>query len=290
MNGYSSHTYMWVNSQDERFWVKYHFKTEQGIDFLSQEDADRLAGEDGDYHRRDLFDAIAGGDHPSWTLKIQIMPFEEAQDYRFNPFDLTKVWPHGDYPLHEVGRLTLDRNPTDFHTEIEQAAFEPNNLVRGIGPSPDKMLLARLFSYSDAHRARLGVNYKQIPVNRPRCPVHSYSKDGAMRMDNVADPVYAPNSKGGPVADGEPEREVWNASGEFMRAAYTPREDDDDFVQAGALVREVMDDAQRDRLVANVVGHLAKGVTSPVLERAFDYWRSIDQTIGDRIAASFEDA
>ena len=168
MNGYSSHTYMWVNANGERFWVKYHFKTDQGIEFLTQEDADRIAGEDGDYHRRDLFDAIRRGDYPCWTLRVQIMPFEEARAYRFNPFDLTKVWPHGDYPLHEVGRLTLDRNPTDFHSEIEQAAFEPNNLVPGIGVSPDKMLLARVFSYADAHRARMGVNYKQIPVNAPR--------------------------------------------------------------------------------------------------------------------------
>jgi len=286
MNGYSSHTYMWVNARGERFWVKYHFKTDQGIDFFTQEEADRIAGEDADYHRRDLFEAIKRGDYPSWTLKMQIMPFKEAETYRFNPFDLTKVWPHGDYPLHEVGCLTLNRNPTDFHTEIEQAAFEPNNLVPGIGPSPDKMLLARLFSYADAHRARLGVNYKQIPVNRPRCAVHSYSKDGAMRIDNVSDPVYAPNSKGGPKADGEryPQVEIWKASGEFVRAAYTLRKDDDDWGQAGTLVRKVMDDAQRDRLVSNVVGHLKNGVSEPVLQRAFEYWRNIDKEIGDRIA------
>jgi catalase len=130
--------------------VKYHFKTHPGIDFLTQEEADRIAGQDADYHRRDLFETIKRGDYPSWTLKMQIMPFAEAETYRFNPFDLTKVWPQCDYPLHEVGRLRLDRNPTDFHTEIEQAAFEPNNLVPGIGPSPGKMLLARLFSYADA--------------------------------------------------------------------------------------------------------------------------------------------
>ncbi len=286
MNGYSSHTYMWVNAHGKRFWVKYHFKTDQGIDFLTQEEADRLAGEDADYHRRDLFEAIKRGDHPSWTLKVQIMPFGEAKDYRFNPFDLTKVWPHSDYPLHEVGRLTLVRNPTDFHTEIEQAAFEPNSMVPGTGPSPDKMLLARLFSYADAHRARLGVNFKQIPVNKPKCPVHSYSKDGQMRVENVSDPVYAPNSKGGPEANdmGYPETATWNASGEFIRAAYTKRQDDDDFGQAGTLVREVMDDDQRDRLVSNVVGHLKDGVTEPVLERSLEYWRNIDKETGDRIA------
>jgi catalase len=286
MNGYSSHTYMWVNAKGERFWVKYHFKTDQGIDFLTQQEADRIAGVDADYHRRDLFEAIKRRDYPSWTLKVQIMPFAEAKSYRFNPFDLTKVWPHRDYPLQEVGRLTLDRNPADFHTEIEQAAFEPNNLVPGIGVSPDKMLLARLFSYADAHRARLGVNYKQIPVNRPKAPVHSYSKDGAMRVVNASDPVYAPNSKGGPAADPSrfPYMEKWQASGEFIRAAYTLRTDDDDWGQAGALVRKVMDDAARERLVSNVVGHLKDGVSEPVLKRALEYWRQIDKETGERIA------
>ncbi|MEP6945329.1 MAG: catalase [Acidobacteriota bacterium] len=285
MNGYSSHTYMWVNAAGERFWVKYHFKTDQPNDYLTQDEADRLAGTDGDYHRRDLSDAIKRGEHPSWTLKMQFMPFADAATYRFNPFDLTKVWPHSDYPVHEVGKLTLDRNPTDFHTEIEQAAFEPNNLVPGIGVSPDKMLLGRIFAYADSHRHRLGVNYKQIPVNKPQCPINSYSKDGAMRMENVSDPVYAPNSKGGPAADSErfPEMATWYADGEFTRAAYTLRKDDDDFGQAGTLVREVMDDDARTRLVSNVVGHLKAGVTEPVLRRAFQYWRNIDQNIGERI-------
>ncbi|HKN28317.1 MAG TPA: catalase [Roseiarcus sp.] len=286
MNGYSSHTYMWVNAKGQRFWAKYHFKTDQGIDFLTQAEADHLAGVDGDYHTRDLFEAIERKDYPSWTLKMQIMPFDDAKTYRLNPFDLTKVWPHSDYPLIEVGRMTLNRNPTDNHTEIEQAAFEVNNLVPGIGPSPDKMLLARVFSYADAHRARLGVNYKQIPVNQPKVPIHSYSKDGGMRIQNVSDPVYAPNSKGGPKADpvNYPQIEVWEANGGFVRAAYTNRRDDDDFGQPGALVRKAMDNAQRDRLVSNVVGHLKNGVTKPVLARAFDYWRKIDQAVGDSVA------
>src|ERR1700744_4244692 len=160
MNGYSSHTYMWVNAGGDKFWVKYHFKTDQGVECLTQEDADRLAGENPDLHRKDLFEAIRDGDFPSWTLFMQVMPFEEAKTYRFNPFDLTKVWPHSDYPLIKVGRMTLNRNVTEFHPEMRQAASEPNNLVPGIGLSPDKMLLARGFSYADAHRARLGVNYK----------------------------------------------------------------------------------------------------------------------------------
>jgi catalase len=284
MNGYSSHTYSWVNAAGELFWVKYHFITDQGIEFLTQGEADELAGKDADYHRRDLYEAIKRGQYPSWTLKVQIMPFADAKSYRFNPFDLTKVWPHADYPLHEVGRLVLDRNVADFHTEMEQAAFEPNNQVPGTGLSPDKMLLARGFSYADAHRARLGVNYKQIPVNAAKVEVHSYSKDGAMRIRNVSDPVYAPNSKGGPQADpGLTAEPLWHADGEMVRAAYTLRRDDDDWGQAGTMVRQVLDDAERDRLVSNITGHLLNGVTEPVLERAFQYWKNVDQTLGDRV-------
>ncbi len=277
MNGYSSHTYMWVNKQGEKFWVKYHFKTNQGIQFLTQEEADRLIGVDADYHTRDLFESIERGEYPSWTLQMQIMPFKEAETYRFNPFDLTKVWLHADYPPIELGKLTLNRNPTDHHTEIEQAAFEPNNMVPGTGVSPDKMLLARVFSYADSHRARLGVNYKQIPVNRPKCPVHSYSKDGAMRIANITDPVYAPNSKGGPKADDvlNPEVATWGADGNFVREAYTLRRDDDDFSQANALIRKVMDNEARERLVNNVVGHLSNGLTEPVLKRAIEYWKKL---------------
>ena len=284
MNGYSSHTYSWINAAGEIFWVKYHFITDQGVEFLTQAEADQMAGIDGDAHQRDLYSAIERGEHPSWTLKVQIMPFEEAKTYRFNPFDLTKVWPHGDYPLHEVGKMTLNRNVVDYHTEMEQAAFEPNNLVAGTGLSPDKMLLARGFSYADAHRARLGVNYKQIPVNSPQAEVHAYSKDGVMRVVNVSDPVYAPNSYGGPQADPSRVAEpLWYANGEMVRSAYTLRQDDDDWGQAGTMVRQVLDDAGRDRLVSNIVGHLLKGVSEPVLARAFEYWRNVDKDLGDRI-------
>ncbi|NOR29602.1 MAG: catalase [Sulfitobacter sp.] len=287
MNGYSSHTYSLINAEGEKFWVKFHFHTDQGDGnaYLSQDDADKLAGTDGDFHRRDLFDAISDGNNPSWTLKWQIMPYEDAKTYDINPFDLTKVWPHDDYPLIEVGKLTLNQNPTDFHTQIEQLAFEPNNMVPGVGLSPDKMLLARGFSYADAHRARLGVNYKQIPVNTPKSPVHSYSKDGAGRTVPVTDPVYAPNSYGGPAAQPEPggEAGLWHADGDMVRQAYTLRPKDDDWTQAGILVREVMDDDARTRFVGNVAGHLADGVSEKVLLRAFEYWRNVDQEIGDRI-------
>ena len=224
MNGYSSHTYMWINAAGERFWVKYHFMTDQGIEFFTQDEADQMAAADTDYHQRDLYRAHRGGDFPSWTLKMQIMPFEDAKTYRFNPFDLTKVWPHSDYPLIEVGQLTLDRNLTDYHTEIEQAAFEPNNLVPGIGLSPGqdaagpRLLLLR--RAPGPARRQLQADPGQLPdVAGPR-----YSKDGAMRVQNVSDPVYAPNSKGGPPADAEHNRaDGWYADGDMVRAAYTLR-------------------------------------------------------------------
>jgi catalase len=269
--------------------VKYHFKTDQGIEFLTQDDADRIAGEDADYHQRDLYRTIERGDFPSWTLKMQIMPFDDAKTYRFNPFDLTKVWPHGDYPLIEVGKMTLDRNVTDYHTEMEQAAFQPNNVVPGTGLSPDKMLLARGFSYADAHRARLGVNYQQIPVNRPKVEVNAYSKDGAMRVVNATDPVYYPNSvEGAPQADTVryAEHAVWAADGEMVRAAYTLHPDDDDNGQPNTLINQVLDDAARERLVDNVAGHAAAVQREDILQRVFEYWRNIDKAIGDRIEAA----
>src|SRR5579875_189842 len=288
MNGYGSHTFLWQNAGGERFWITYHFKTDQGIDFATPDEADRIAGEDADVHRRDLYEAIRRGEHPSWTLYVQVMPFHEAADYRFNPFDLTKVWPHGDYPLIKVGRMVLNRNPDNFFAQIEQAAFEPANMVPGIGPSPDRMILGRLFSYPDTHRYRIGTNYLQLPVNRPTVPVHSYNRDGAMRYENPGDPVYAPNSYGGPQADPSYELPSWFVEGgEIVRTAYVKHRDDDDFVQAGTLYRKVLDDAARDRLVDNITRHLKQGVSTPVLERAFEYWRSVDPDLGARVAKNF---
>jgi len=288
MDGFSSHTYLWENAGGEKHWVKYHFKTEQGNDFLSQSDAERIAGEDADYHRRDLYTAISKGDAPAWTLYVQLMPFHEAADYRFNPFDLTKVWPHADYPLVKVGRMVLDRNPDNFFAQIEQASFEPANMVPGIGPSPDKMLLGRLFSYPDAHRYRIGPNYLQLPVNQPKVPVHSYNRDGAMRYENPGNPVYAPNSYGGPVADAAYELPHWQVeAGDIVRTAYVAHHEDDDFVQPGNLYRHVLDDAARERLVSNVCGHLSQSVETPILERAFEYWRNVDPDLGARVAKHF---
>jgi catalase len=284
MNGYSSHTYMWVNAGGERFWVKYHFKTDQGIEFFTDADAKAMVAEDGDHHLRDLYQAIAAGDHPSWTLYMQIMGVEEAADYRFNPFDLTKVWPHEDYPLHKIGRLVLDRNPADYFAEVEQAAFEPANMVPGIGPSPDKMLLGRLFSYPDTHRYRIGPNYLQLPINAPKAAVHSYNKDAAMAYRNAPDPVYAPNSFGGPQADPAVAEPSWDVSGEIVRAAYTKHREDDDFGQAGTMYRKVLDADAQSRLVSNIAGHLGNGVTGDVLARALEYWRQVDDDLGTRVA------
>ncbi|MBB5853568.1 catalase [Amycolatopsis umgeniensis] len=290
MDGFGSHTYLWENAGGEKFWVKYHFKTDQGIGYLPQADADRIAGEDSDYYIRDLFKNIEKGNHPSWTLYVQVMPYAEAADYRFNPFDLTKVWPKGDYPLIKVGRWVLDRNPANYFAEIEQAAFEPSNLVPGIGPSPDKMLQGRLFAYPDAHRYRIGANYTQLPVNAPKSPVNSYSRDGAMRFTNPGDPVYAPNSKGGPHANAEIAAETASGYGvedEVIRSAYKLHAEDDDFGQPGTLVREVMDDEQRERLANNIIGHASNDVSQPVLERVFEYWRNVDKDLGDKVADAF---
>jgi catalase len=286
MNGYSSHTYMWINRGGEKFWVKYHFKTDQGIDFWTQSDAEAMAGENPDYHIQTLWKAIKAAEYPTWSLKVQIMPFEDAADYRFNPFDLTKVWPHSDYPLHDVGRMVLNRNAENYFAQIEQSAFEPSNLVPGIGPSPDKMLIGRLFSYPDTHRYRIGPNYLQLPVNQPKSPVNSYNKDGAMRYSNPGDPVYAPNSYGGPAAQPEVfgSDPGWGVTGEIVRAAASLHSEDDDFGQAGTMYRSVLDDAAKDRLVSNISGHLKQDVVEPVLTRAIEYWRQVDADLGARVA------
>jgi catalase len=288
MNGYSSHTYSWVNAGGERFWVKYHFKTAQGAENNTEEEAQRIAGEDPDFHRRDLFDSIRSGDAPEWVLKMQIMPFEEAADYRFNPFDLTKVWPHEDYPEIEVGRMVLDRNPENFFAEVEQAGFSPSNLVPGTGLSPDKMLMGRIFSYHDTHLHRIGPNYEQLPINAPKSPVHSYNKDGNMAYRHSgAQPVYAPNSVGGPAADPSHGQDLtWPVeAGELGRYAYEKHAEDDDFVQPGTLYREVLSDADRQNLVGNIVGHASQDTTDAMQQRVIAYWTKVDAELGASVAA-----
>jgi catalase len=287
MNGYSSHTYSWINAAGERFWVKYHFKTVQGVQNFTQSEADAMVSEDIDYLRRDLWDAIATGDAPEWRLEMQIMPFEEAASYRFNPFDLTKVWPHADYPPITIGRLVLDRNPANHFAEVDQAGFAPARLVPGIGLSPDKMLMGRVFSYHDTHLHRIGANYEQLPINAPKSPVHSYNKEGAMTYrHNGTQPVYAPNSYGGPKADPSTELPTWLVeAGEIGRYAVEKHRDDDDFVQPRALYRDVMNDIDRDHLVSNIVGHASNDVTDEVQRRVIAYWTNVDTDLGARVAA-----
>ncbi len=286
MNGYGSHTFMWTNAGGERFWIKYHFKTEQGIENFTDDEAKERAAQDPDFHLRDLFESIARGEEPEWRLEIQVMPYDDAKGYRFNPFDLTKVWPHSDYEPITIGRLVLDRNPENYFAEVEQASFEPANLVPGIGASPDRMLLGRLFSYPDTHRYRIGPNYLQLPINRPKSAVHSYNKDGAMRYEHAgAQPVYAPNSFGGPAADPPPNIDAtWTADGDIVRTAQTLHAEDDDYGQPGTLYREVMSDTDREHLLENVTGHLGNDVTAEVQERAVAHWRKVDADFGAKLA------
>lgn len=291
LNGFGSHTYQWINAEGERFWIKYHFRSAQGEHGLDAAEAERLAGTDADYYRRDLSDAIAAGDFPAWTLSVQVMPHTDAATYRFNPFDVTKVWPHADYPLIPVGIHTLNRNPANFFDDIEQAAFSPANLVPGIGISPDKMLMARIFAYPDAQRYRLGANYLQLPINAPRTGVHGYSQDGAAHREARTEsqaryvPNYAPNSFGGPVADPQLVADGgWESDGDLVRAATTLHSDDSDFGQAGALYRDVFDEAARTRFLTTLRGQRALLTVAGIVERFDAYWSSVDPELGDLVA------
>jgi catalase len=288
MNGYSSSTYLWENAKGKKVWVKYHFKTEQGIQNFTDAEANAMRSADLDYHRRDLNEAIARKDYPSWRLEMQIMPYEDAAHYRFNPFDLTKVWPHADYPTIPIGRMVLDRNPENFFAQIVQAGFDVANFVPGIGPSPDRMVLARMFAYADSNSYRSGVNYDQLPVNRPLNEVHNYNKDGMMRFrDNGNQPVYAPNSYGGPRADPKRAHDAsWFVeAGEIMRSPYKPHADDNDFVQPGNLYRHVLSATEREHLVSNIVTHMSQGVEPFIQERAVkSYWSLVDPELGARVA------
>jgi catalase len=284
MNGYSSHTYMWYTQQGDYYWVQLHFKTEQGIRNFTGEEAERMRGIDPDCATRDLFEAIAKGDYPSWRLEVQIMTPEQAKTYRFDPFDITKVWPHADFPPIPVGRLVLDRNPENYFAEVEQAAFSPGNFVPGIGPSPDKMLQGRIFSYHDTHRHRLGPNYHLIPVNAPKaCPMHSYQRDAAMRVDNNggSGPNYWPNSFGGPGPDPEVAVPPIDVSGMAARHSYDLG--DIDFVQAGDLYRKVMTDEDRAHLISNIVGHL-KNAQKRIQLRQTSLFYKADKEYGERVA------
>jgi catalase len=282
MNGYSSHAFSLINGKNELSYVKWHFKTKQGIQNFTREQADEMRGKEPDYAQRDLFEAIQTGKFPKWRVCVQIMPEKDADTYHINPFDLTKVWPHGDYPLVEVGELVLDRNPVNYFAEVEQAAFEPKNVVPGMGYSPDKMLQARLISYPDAHRYRLGVNYDSLPVNKPQCPFHTYNRDGAMRFDgNSGSAVnYEPNSFDGPTQDPAFRERPRTISGSVDR--HNHRLDSDYYTQPGNLFRLMKPDA-RERLIGNIVASM-KSVPLRIQELQIQHFHKADPAYGSGVA------
>jgi catalase len=283
MHGFSSHTFKWYNAKGEFFWVKYHFKTLQGIQNLTREEAVRTAGENPDHATRDLFESIGRGEFPAWQVCVQIMPPEAAKTYRWNILDITKVWPHKDYPLIEIGTMTLTRNPENYFAEVEQSAFSPGNFVPGIGASPDKMLQARVVSYNDAHLYRLGANYQLLPINAPRaCKAQNYQRDGFMRLDanGGGGPNYWPNSMGGPAPDltaAEPPFDV-----EGLAARHPVEVTDDDFVQPGELYRRAMSDTDREHLVGNIVAHLGRALKRIQLRQAALFYK-VDPDYGGRV-------
>lgn len=265
INGYGSHTYSLINSKNERFWVKFHFKTLQGIETLTNKEAEAIVGKDRESNQRDLFENIEKGNFPKWSFEIQIMSDEEAKKCSFNPFDLTKVWPHGDYPMIKVGTMTLNENPKNYFQQVEQASFSPSNIVPGISYSPDKMLQARIFSYPDAQRYRVGTHYEMLPVNRPIVEVNTYNLDGSMNFD-IKEPTkafYEPNSFDGPVEDKsylEPDLAVGD-----IAKRYDHRVGNDDFSQPRALFL-LMSNSQKEQLFSNIKDAMA-GVPRDIVDR-----------------------
>ncbi|MGB5725660.1 MAG: catalase, partial [Thiogranum sp.] len=286
MDGFGSHTFSVWNNDGERYWVKWHLKTRQGIECMSVKEAGEIAAENPDYHRQELYESIERGDCPKWTVKVQIMPEKEAEGYSINPFDLTKVWPYADYPLIEVGVMDLNRNPVNHFAEVEQAAFGPGNLPPGMGASPDKVLQARLQAYPDAHRYRIGVNHAQIDVNKPRCPVHSYQRDGQTRCDGNGggSPVYQPNSFDGPADSAAYAEPPLRIDGDADR--YNHRDGNDDYTQAGDLYR-LMDDDAKQRLIDNIVGAM-QGIAREIQVRQLGHFMKADPAYGERIAKGLE--
>ena len=282
MHGFGSHTFSLINAANERHWVKFHFKSQQGIRNLTDAEAEAIVGRDRESHQRDLYESIERGEFPQWTLYVQVMPERDAARVPYNPFDLTKVWPHKDYPLQQVGVMRLDRNPENFFAEVEQSAFNPANVVPGIGFSPDRMLQARLFSYGDAQRYRLGVNHHQIPVNAPRCPVHSYHRDGPMRVDgNHGGRIgYEPNSFG-----------EWREQPDFREPPlavegaadhWNHRVDDDYYSQPGALFR-LLTAAQRQALFDNTARSVG-GAPREIQLRHIGHCLRADTDYGEGVA------
>ncbi|KAL0276945.1 UNVERIFIED_CONTAM: hypothetical protein PYX00_004400 [Menopon gallinae] len=283
MNGYGSHTFKLVNDKHEAVYCKFHYKTNQGIKNCLPETAGKLSADDPDYSIRDLYNAIANGKFPSWTFYIQVMTFEEAERHRFNPFDLTKVWPHSEFPLIPVGKLVLDRNPKNYFVDVEQIAFSPSHLVPGIEPSPDKMLQGRLFSYADTHRHRLGANYLQLPVNCPyRAKHQNYQRDGPQNCtDNQGGaPNYYPNSFHGPVDDKKYRNRAVKYSADVARYNSS---DEDNFTQPNIFWSQVLNDEERERLVQNIADHL-KDAASFIQQRTVNNFNQVHADLGRRLA------
>nr|BFD58850.1 catalase [Bdellovibrio sp. CKG001]BFD62275.1 catalase [Bdellovibrio sp. HM001] len=281
MHGFGSHTYSFINEKGERHWVKFHFKTQQGIRNLRNHEAAELVGRTRESHQEDLYNAIEAKDFPRWKFYVQIMTEEQAKHTPYNPFDLTKVWPHGDFPMIEVGHFELNRNPVNYFAQIEQAAFNPNNMVPGISWSPDKMLQSRTFAYADAHRYRIGTHYEMLPVNRPKVEVHHYHLDGAMRFDTPEyhHAFYEPNSYGGPVQQ-EQYREPPLRLDDATMDRFNHREGNDDYSQCRALFNLMTPD-QKDQLLNNIAEHMKSGqVPEEIVRRQIDVFMRVHQDYG----------
>jgi catalase len=288
MHGFGSHTYSFINAENKRFWVKYTFKTQQGIENLTDAEAETIVGRDRESHQRDLFDSIENGDFPRWKLFIQVMSEEEANTYHIHPFDITKIWPHADYPLIEVGIMELNRNPENFFAEVEQAAFAPTNIVPGISFSPDKLLQGRLFSYGDTQRYRLGVNHDHIPVNAPKCPFHSYHRDGAMRTDGNGGRTlsYEPNSHG-----------EWQEQPDFSEpplaidgdaTKFDFRKDDSDYFSQPRILFQKMNHQEQQRLFENTARAII-GASTLVQQRHICNCSQADPAYGAGVAKAIAD-
>lgn len=286
MHGFGSHTYSFINSNNERFWVKFHLRCQQGIENLMDDEAKRLVAEDRESSQRDLYESIEKGDFPRWKFFIQVMPEAEASQVPYNPFDLTKVWPHKDYPLIEVGEFELNRNPENYFSEVEQVAMSPANVVPGISFSPDRMLQGRLFSYGDAHRYRLGVNHHQIPVNAPRCPFHNYHRDGAMRVDGNSGngPTYEPNSFG--VFQEQPDFSEPPLSIEGAADHWNQREDEDYFSQPRALF-ELLSKEEHQRMFNRIASELVQ-IPEFIQERQIGLFSQVHPEYGAGVAAAVQ--
>jgi catalase len=274
VNGYGSHTYSLWNDAGERYWVKFHFKTQQGHKHWTNEEANVVIANDRESHQRDLYESIEAGNFPKWTFYVQIMPEADAEKTSYNPFDLTKVWPHGEYPLIPVGEFELNRNPEHYFAEIEQSSFSPSNVVPGISYSPDKVLQSRIFAYADAHRYRVGTHYEKLPVNKPKVPVHTYHADGPMRFDapRGTDAYYEPNSFDGPVEAPSTKEPPLRIHGDVDH--YNHRDGNDDYTQPGNLFR-MFDAGQRKRLFDNIAGAM-QGVPRHIIDRQIEHFRRAD--------------